>query len=90
MAVRRKGGAIVIREQPWEAKWSGRLGKVPFVRGAVTLVESMHNGYSALRFSADQMEMAWAPPEGMQPVTIWPTSLKASTLVQPPQGSCPG
>ncbi len=56
VAVRRKSGEIVIREQPWEAAWSSKLAKVPFVRGAVTLFESMHNGYSALQFSADQME----------------------------------
>src|SRR5262245_20756439 len=56
VAVRRKSGSIVIREQPWKAAWSSRLAKVPFVRGAVTLFESMQNGYSALRFSADQLE----------------------------------
>ncbi|MEI8258689.1 MAG: DUF1385 domain-containing protein, partial [Deltaproteobacteria bacterium] len=56
VAVRRKSGEIVIREQPWESAWTSKLAKVPFVRGAVTLFESMHNGYSALQFSADQME----------------------------------
>ncbi len=56
VAVRRKNGEIVIREQPWEAAWVNKLAKVPFVRGVVTMVESMHNGYSALTFSAEQME----------------------------------
>lgn len=57
VAVRRKSGAIVIREQPWKAAWAGKAAKVPLVRGAITLFESMQNGYSALRFSADQMEI---------------------------------
>jgi uncharacterized protein YqhQ len=56
VAVRRKGGAIVIREQPWKAAWSNAVARVPLVRGGVVLFESMQNGYSALKFSADQME----------------------------------
>lgn len=56
VAVRRRGGSIVIREQPWKAAWTSKVAKIPFVRGAVTLFESMQNGYSALQFSADQME----------------------------------
>jgi uncharacterized protein YqhQ len=63
VAVRRKNGEIVIREQPWEAAWVSKLAKVPFVRGVVTMVESMHNGYSALQFSADQMEKDLAAEE---------------------------
>src|SRR5687767_13584546 len=69
VAVRRKSGEIVIREQPWKAAWTNAVAKVPFVRGAVTLFESLQNGYSALRFSAEQMEQdleeeeaAKAPP----------------------------
>ncbi len=56
VVVRRKNGALIVREQPWLAKWSGALVKLPFVRGAATLVESMSNGYQALSFSAEQME----------------------------------
>src|SRR4051794_14116098 len=63
VAVRRKGGAIVIREQPWVAAWTSKVAKVPFVRGAVTLFESMQNGYSALQFSATQMEQDLATEE---------------------------
>src|SRR5206468_2430545 len=36
---------------------------LPFLRGVVTLFESMHNGYSALRFSADEMEKDLGPRE---------------------------
>ncbi len=63
VAVRRKAGDLVIREQPWVSKWGHRVGKIPFVRGAMTLVESMSNGYAALRFSADQMEADLAADE---------------------------
>ena len=66
VAVRRKGGQIVIREQPWEAAWTNRVAKVPFVRGAFTLFESMHNGYSALRFSAEQMEQDLSDDEATE------------------------
>lgn len=54
VAVRRPDNSIAIREQQWVAllpflpflRW-------PLVRGAVVLVESLHNGFSALKFSAD-------------------------------------
>lgn len=55
VAVRRPDGTLAIREQVWEALGGGgKLFKLPLVRGAVTLFESMWNGYSALSFSAEQ------------------------------------
>ncbi|MBI5512250.1 MAG: DUF1385 domain-containing protein [Deltaproteobacteria bacterium] len=62
VAVRRKAGEIVICEQPWRGTWASRALKVPFVRGAVVLVESMQNGLSALRFSAEQFELDYGEP----------------------------
>ncbi|MDP3276150.1 MAG: DUF1385 domain-containing protein [Deltaproteobacteria bacterium] len=56
VVVRRQSGALVVREQPWKAVWTSKIAKVPFLRGAATLVESMSNGYQALSFSAEQME----------------------------------
>jgi uncharacterized protein YqhQ len=57
VAVRRPDGRIAVREQAWEPLLPGtRLLKVPFVRGAVVLVESLLNGFTALSFSADQAE----------------------------------
>lgn len=56
VVVRRKDGALVVREQPWKGDWALKFAKVPFVRGMATLVESMSNGYNALNFSAEQME----------------------------------
>jgi uncharacterized protein YqhQ len=67
VAVRRKSGSIVIREQPWKSAWSSAVAKIPFVRGGVVLFESMQNGYSALKFSADQMEQDLATDEPATP-----------------------
>lgn len=56
VAVRRRNQAIVLMEQPWVSRVPEWARKVPFLRGAVVLFESMRNGYGALRFSADQFE----------------------------------
>ena len=56
VAVRRKNQAIVVREQPWRPVVPAKLLALPFVRGALVLVESMQNGYAALQFSASQYE----------------------------------
>lgn len=66
VAVRRKAGTIIVREQPWEAVWTSKVARIPFLRGAVTLFESMHNGYAALRFSAEQMEEDLAAEEAAE------------------------
>ncbi|MBK7858606.1 MAG: DUF1385 domain-containing protein [Archangiaceae bacterium] len=60
VAVRRPDGTIAIREQPWETLMSGlKFLRWPLFRGALVLLESMHNGYSALNFSAEH----GVPPE---------------------------
>jgi uncharacterized protein YqhQ len=56
VAVRRKNNEIVVREQPWKPVVPPALLKIPFVRGALVLFESMQNGYAALQFSASQYE----------------------------------
>ncbi len=56
VAVRRANSEIVVREQPWKSSFAASIMKVPFVRGALVLIESMRNGYEALRFSAEQFE----------------------------------
>lgn len=54
VAVRRPDGTIAIREQPWETLLGSlKFLRWPLFRGAITLVESLHNGYSALNFSAE-------------------------------------
>ncbi len=53
VALRRAGGEIVLREAPWRPLLAGwRFLRWPFLRGALVLVESLHNGISALNFSA--------------------------------------
>jgi len=55
VAVRRPDGTLAVREQQWDALFGGaKLLKLPLMRGAVTLLESLWNGYSALGFSAEQ------------------------------------
>ncbi len=54
VAVRRPDGAIAVREQPWTTFFpSLRFLRWPFLRGAIVLLESLHNGFSALRFSTE-------------------------------------
>ncbi|HME91854.1 MAG TPA: DUF1385 domain-containing protein [Myxococcaceae bacterium] len=54
VAVRKPDGTIAVREQPWTTFFAGvRFLRWPFVRGAVVLLESLHNGFSALKFSTE-------------------------------------
>lgn len=60
VAVRRHDGQIAVREQAWRTLLpSLKFLRWPVFRGAVVLAESLHNGYSALKFSADHA----LPPE---------------------------
>jgi len=60
VAVRRYDGRIAIREQAWHALWPRlKFLRWPVFRGAVVLAESLHNGFSALKFSGDH----GIPPE---------------------------
>ncbi len=53
-AVRTPQGKIAIREQGWETLWPKlKFLRWPFFRGAVVLAESLHNGFTALKFSSD-------------------------------------
>jgi uncharacterized protein YqhQ len=59
VAVRRPDGQIAVREEAWETLWPrAKLLRRPFFRGAVVLIESVWNGFSALAFSAEQAEAA--------------------------------
>ncbi len=54
VACRAPSGHIVVRESPWEPISNKlRFLKVPFLRGSLVLAESLHNGMSALSFSAN-------------------------------------
>ena len=63
VAVRRPDGQIAVREEAWETLWPrATFLRKPFFRGAVVLIESVWNGFTALAFSAEQAEAA--PPSG--------------------------
>jgi len=65
VAVRRPDGQIAVREEVWETLWpKARFLRKPFFRGAVVLVESVWNGFSALAFSAEQAEADEMPAAG--------------------------
>lgn len=60
VAVRRYAGGIAIREQEWRQLLpSLKFMRWPIFRGALVLAESLHNGFSALKFSGDH----GLPPE---------------------------
>ena len=66
VAVRRPDGQIAVREEAWETLWpKATLLRKPFFRGAVVLIESVWNGFTALAFSAEQAETA--QPSGSAP-----------------------
>jgi len=72
VAVRRPEGGVAVREQAWETLWP-KLGflRWPVFRGAVVLAESLHNGYSALKFSAEHgMPEDGAAPRRPSPVQL--------------------
>lgn len=53
VAVRRPDGQIALRAQPWDNFFTRyRLFRLPLLRGAVVLIESLWNGFVALDFSA--------------------------------------
>src|SRR5262249_7551565 len=66
---RRASGEIVVREAPWEPVWGKlRFLRWPFFRGAIVLIESLWNGFSALSFAARQQTVdaeAANPPRSL-------------------------
>ncbi|AKU91401.1 DUF1385 domain-containing protein [Vulgatibacter incomptus] len=60
VAVRKPDGGIAVRAEPWDNLFTRyRLFRLPLLRGAVVLIESLWNGFAALNFSAEHA----APPE---------------------------
>lgn len=82
VAVRRHVGGIAIREQAWEQLLpSLKFMRWPIFRGALVLAESLHNGFSALKFSS---EHGLPPEEGGKKPSISASALLAflfSTVV---------
>jgi uncharacterized protein YqhQ len=61
--VRRKSGALVVREMPMADLRRGKLAW-PLVRGVAALVEALKLGSAALRFSAEQFEQDLEEEDG--------------------------
>jgi uncharacterized protein YqhQ len=61
--VRRKSGALVVREMPMADLRRGKLAW-PLVRGVAALVEAFKLGSAALRFSAEQFEQDLEEEDG--------------------------
>src|SRR4051812_43189840 len=86
--VRRKSGALVVREMPMADLRRGKLAW-PLVRGVAALVEALKLGSSALRFSAEQFEQDLdesgvpekAPTRGAGPSTLALLSLPIIALL---------
>jgi uncharacterized protein YqhQ len=74
--VRRKSGALVVREMPMADLRRGKLAW-PLVRGVAALVEALKLGSAALRFSAEQYEQDL---EEESPPKSGPRSSGPSTL----------
>ena len=76
VVVRTPDGKIIVRQRKWISlaeKW--RFWRWPFFRGILTLGESLHNGISALNFSASVQE---DPGEALEkPSSLWFTMIVA-------------
>ncbi len=76
VVVRTPEGKIIVRQRKWISlaeKWG--FWRWPFFRGILTLGESLHNGISALNFSASVQE---DPGEALEkPSSLWLTMIVA-------------
>ncbi|NQT73839.1 MAG: DUF1385 domain-containing protein [Chloroflexi bacterium] len=70
IAVRRPDGEIVTKTEPLSQIYTGRLRKVPFIRGFFALIETMVLGIKSLMFSANVAVEAELD-EKPKPVVIW-------------------
>ncbi len=79
--VRRKSGALVVREQPMADLRKGKLAW-PLVRGVAALGEALKLGNAALRFSAEQFEqdLDEGAPEKAAPRSTGPSTLGLLSL----------
>lgn len=74
IAVRRPDGEIDVTEQPLSSLYSGRIRRIPFVRGVIVLIETLVLGIQALFHSA-QIASAEDPDEQISTPVLWGTAL---------------
>jgi uncharacterized protein YqhQ len=75
VAVRRPDGSIAVREQEWTTLLPAlTFLRWPLLRGAVVLLESMHNGFSALKFSSEHALPEEPPAAGRGKASDWGSS----------------
>ncbi len=83
VAVRRPDGQIAVREEAWETLWPrAKALRKPFLRGAVVLIESVWNGFTALAFSAEQAELEAAAPGDSPAPGVTPQSESSGRLAR--------
>lgn len=82
VVVRTPDGKIIVRQRKWISlaeKW--RFWRWPFFRGILTLGESLHNGISALNFSASVQEQTGEAQDAQEnPTSLWLTMAVAVVL----------
>lgn len=85
IACRAPNGDIVIKTEAIEKTWIGKQKwlKVPFLRGALALLDSMALGTKALRFASDiQLKEEFAKPEDREKIAKENEGKKGSGKVQ--------
>ena len=81
IALRRHSGEIVVKEDAWHSIWErAKFLRKPFLRGAVVLFESMHNGVKALTFSANEAAKFTEDEQG-KPVAVGETKASEWAIV---------
>ncbi len=64
IAVRRPDGTIVVRDDAWRPLVERlKFLRLPGIRGALVLAESIYNGVQALNFAAEQSEITTEPQD---------------------------
>jgi uncharacterized protein YqhQ len=86
VACRAPDGTIVVKTEQIEKTWIGKLTwmKVPFLRGALALLDGMALGYRALRFASDiQLDPKYGgtPLDG-KAVTVADTTKETGTTLE--------
>jgi uncharacterized protein YqhQ len=74
IAVRRPDGEIDITEKPLSSLYSGRIRRIPLVRGVIVLIETLVLGIQALFHSA-QIASAEDQDEQISTPMLWGTAL---------------